>query len=113
MRNLDAIINRLANEQQRCEHLLIEEINAVKKATQLFFDKQAREADSFIALISTTLDDIINRVENGYPITEGLKHDDNDPLPAIVTRKKILPSQLEATERAIEAELAGRAKDAA
>ena len=113
MRNIDAIINKLANEQQRCEHLLIDEINAVKKATQLFFDKQAREADSFIALISTTLDDIINRVQNGYPANEALKHDDEDPLPAIVTRKKILPTQLEAAERAVEAELASESKDAA
>ena len=113
MRNIDAIINKLANEQQRCEHLLIDEINAVKKATQLFFDKQAREADSFIALISTTLDDIINRVQNGYPANEGLAHDDSDPLPAIVTRKKILPAQLEAAERAVEAELESGAKDAA
>lgn len=113
MRNLDAIINRLSNEQQRCEHLLIEEIQAVKKATQLFFDKQAREADSFIALISTTLDDIVNRVQNGYPITEGVQHDDNDPLPSIVTRKKILPTQLEAAERAVETELASTSKDAA
>lgn len=113
MRNLDAIINRLSNEQQRCEHLLIEEIQAVKKATQLFFDKQQREADSFIALISTTLDDIVNRVQNGYPANEGVKHDDNDPLPAIVTRKKILPAQLEAAERAVEAELASASKDAA
>ena len=113
MRNLDAIINRLSNEQQRCEHLLIEEIQAVKKATQLFFDKQQREADSFIALISTTLDDIINRVQNGYPANEGLSHDDSDPLPAIVTRKKILPAQLEAAERAVEAELESGAKGAA
>ena len=113
MRNIDAIINKLANEQQRCEHLLIQEVEAVKKATQLFFDKQAREADSFIALISTTLDDIINRVQNGYPATEGVQYDDNDPLPSIVTRKKVLASQLEAAERAIETELAGGTKDAA
>lgn len=113
MRNIDAIINKLANEQQRCEHLLIEEIQAVKKATQLFFDKQAREADSFIALISTTLDDIINRVQNGYPASEGLQYDESDPLPSIVTRKKVLPAQLEAAERAIQAELEGGTKDAA
>ena len=113
MKNIDAIIIRLSAEQQRCEQLLIEEIQAVKKATQLFFDKQAREADSFIALISTTLDDIANRVQNGYPANEGVKHDDNDPLPSIVTRKKILPAQLEAAERAIQAELEGGTKDAA
>lgn len=113
MKNIDAIIVRLSAEQQRCEHLLIEEINAVKKATQLFFDKQQREADSFIALISTTLDDIANRVQNGYPVTEGIKHDEDDPLPSIVTRKKISASQLEATERAIETALEGGTKDAA
>ena len=113
MRNIDAIINKLANEQQRCEHLLIQEVEAVKKATQLFFDKQAREADAFIALISTTLDDIINRVQNGYPATEGIQHDDSDPLPSIVTRKKILQPQLDAAERAIQAELESGTKDAA
>lgn len=113
MRNIDAIINKLANEQQRCEHLLIQEVEAVKKATQLFFDKQAREADAFIALISTTLDDIINRVQNGYPATEGIQHDDSDPLPSIVTRKKILQPQLDAAERAVQAELESASKDAA
>lgn len=113
MRNIDAIINRLAAEQQRCEHLLTEEINAVKKAVQLFFDKQQREADSFIALISTTLDDIISRVQNGYPANEGIQHDGDDPIPAIVSRKKISSSQLEAATRAVEAELEGSSKDAA
>ena len=113
MRNIDAIINRLANEQQRCEHLLMQEIDAVKKATQLFFEKQAREADSFIALISTTLDDINNRIQNGYPATEGVQYDDSDPLPSIVTRKKVLGSQLETAERAVEAALEGETKDAA
>lgn len=113
MRNLDAIINRLANEQQRCEHLLTEEINAVKKAVQLFFDKQQREADSFIALISTTLDDIINRVQNGYPAHEGIQHDGDDPIPAIISRKKVTASQLETAARAVEAELDSASKDAA
>lgn len=84
MRNLDAIINQLAAEQHRCEHLLIEELKAVKNACKLFFDKQAREADNFMALLNTTLEDIENRVKNGYP-KERKPEDETDPLPAIVT----------------------------
>lgn len=84
MRNLDAIINQLAAEQQRCEHLLIEELEGVKKACTLFFDKQAREADAFIALLNQTLADIEIKIKNGYP-KERQPDADLGPLPAIVT----------------------------
>ena len=84
MRNLDAIINQLAAEQQRCEHLLIEELEGVKKACTLFFDKQAREADAFIALLNQTLADIEIKIKNGYP-KERQPSEDLGPLPAIVT----------------------------
>ncbi len=84
MRNLDAIINQLAAEQHRCEHLLIEDLEGVKKATQLFFDKQSREADAFVALLSQTLADIEVKIKNGYP-RDRKPSDETDPLPAIVT----------------------------
>ena len=87
MRNLDAIINQLSAEQMRCEHLLLEDMEGVKKACTLFFDKQAREADSFMALLHQTLDDIANRVKNGYERKR--EPDDNAPLPAIVTGRKL------------------------
>ena len=86
MRNLDAIINQLANEQQRTEHLLIEDMQAIKKEAQLFFDKQAREADAYLALLVTRFEDIISRVQNGYP--QG-KLEDIGPLPAIVERRTL------------------------
>ena len=87
MRNLDAIINQLAAEQQRCEHLLLEDMEGIKKACTLFFDKQAREADGFIALLHQSLDDIANRVKNGYERKR--EPDDTAPLPAIVTGRKL------------------------
>lgn len=86
MRNLDAIINQLSAEQQRCEHLLLEDMEGVKKACTLFFDKQAREADAFMALLHQTLDDIANRVKNGY---ERKREPDDKPFPAIVTGRKL------------------------
>ena len=88
MRNLDAIINQLAAEQHRCEHLLIEELEGMKKATQLFFDKQAREADAFLALLNQTLEDISVKVKNGYP-RDRKPSDETDPLPAIVTGRTL------------------------
>lgn len=88
MRNLDAIINQLAAEQQRCEHLLIDEMESVKKACTLFFDKQQREADAFIALLLQTFDDITIKVKNGYP-KEQRPANETDPLPAIVTGRKL------------------------
>lgn len=112
MRNIDAIINKLANEQQRCEHLLINEVVAVKKALQLFFDKQQREADSFVALMSTTLDDIVARVQNGYPAVE-TPHDEDDPLPSIVTRKKVSAAQVQTLEAAISSAVEPSTQDAA
>ena len=45
MRNLDAIINQLSAEQQRCSHLLLGDVENIKTACTLFFDKQQREAD--------------------------------------------------------------------
>ena len=87
MRNLDAIINQLSAEQMRCEHLLLEDMEGVKKACTLFFDKQAREADAFMALLHQTLDDIANRVKNGYERKR--EPDDDKPFPAIVTGRKL------------------------
>ena len=87
MRNLDAIINQLAAEQQRCEHLLLEDMEGVRKAATLFFDKQAREADAFLALLTTTLGEISSRVKNGYDRKR--EPDDDAPLPAIVTGRKL------------------------
>lgn len=86
MRNLDAIINQLANEQQRTSHLLKDDITAIKKEAQLFFDKQAREADAYLALLVTRFDDLMSRIDNGYP--QG-KQEDIGPLPAIVERRTL------------------------
>ena len=94
MRNLDAIINQLSAEQMRCEHLLLEDMEGVKKACTLFFDKQAREADAFMALLHQTLDDIANRVKNGYERKR--EPDDNGPLPAIVTGRKLTDEERQA-----------------
>lgn len=85
MRNLDAIINQLANEQSRTEHLLLSDIEAVKNEARLFFDKQAREADSFLALLSMRFDDITARVRDGYPKASEAQTD--EPFPAIVQRR--------------------------
>lgn len=92
MRNLDAIINQLSAEQQRCEHLLLDDMESVKKACVLFFDKQQREADAFMALISKTFEDITTKVQNGYPKStdEGF-----DNLPAIVTGRKLTDEERE------------------
>lgn len=84
MRNLDAIINQLANEQQRTSHLLREDIEAIKKEAQLFFDKQAREADAYLALLCTRFDDLLSRIDNGYP--QGQLESIGD-IPAIVQRR--------------------------
>ena len=84
MRNLDAIINQLANEQQRTEHLLLEDIEAIKQEARLFFDKQTREADAYMALLVTRFEDVISRVKNGYPKGQ---QEDLGPFPAIVERR--------------------------
>lgn len=85
MKNLDAIINQLSNEQLRTEALLMKDVEKVKNACRLFFDKQAREADAFIALLSTTLDDIIARVRDGYPNHEP----EDDKIPAVVSGRPL------------------------
>lgn len=93
MRNLDAIINQLSNEQQRTEHLLVEDLKAIKKEAQLFFDKQAREADSYVALLSTRFDDLVARIQNGYPKEQGFGELTEDPVPEFLTRPKV-PSKV-------------------
>lgn len=111
MRNLDAIINQLSNEQQRCSSLLLEDMNKVKSACKLFFDKQTREletfkehqqkdADSFFALLNTSLEDIMVKVQNGYP-REQKPESETDPLPAIVTGRKLTNEERAALEEAI------------
>ena len=54
----------------------------------MFFDKQQREADSFMAMLSSAFDDIAVKVQNGYP-KEQKTADETDPLPAIVTGRKL------------------------
>jgi hypothetical protein len=93
MRNLDAIINQLANEQQRTEALLVQDIEAIKQEAKLFFDKQAREADAYIALLTMRFDDIVSRVKNGYPKGQ---QEDIGPLPAIVERRILSDEEREA-----------------
>ena len=111
MRNLDAIINQLSAEQQRCSSLLLEDMNKVKSACKLFFDKQTREletfkehqqkdADSFFALLNTSLEDIMVKVQNGYP-REQKPESETDPLPAIVTGRKLTNEERAALEEAI------------
>lgn len=111
MRNLDAIINQLSAEQQRCSSLLLEDMNKVKTACKFFFDKQAREletfkerqqkdADGFFALLNTSLEDIMVKVQNGYP-REQKPQTDTDPLPAIVTGRKLSNEERAALEEAI------------
>lgn len=92
MRNLDAIINQLANEQQRTSHLLREDIEAIKKEAQLFFDKQAREADAYLALLVMRFDDLLSRIDNGYP--QG-QLEDISPVPAIVQRRTLSDEERE------------------
>lgn len=93
MKNLDAIINQLSNEQLRTEALLIEDLKAIKKEAQLFFDKQQREADAYLALLSTRFDDLVSRIENGYPKNE--RNDvpmpvapNDDPVPSFLLKPK-------------------------
>jgi hypothetical protein len=93
MRNLDAIINQLANEQSRTEHLLLSDIEAVKNEARLFFDKQAREADSFLALLSMRFDDITARVRDGYPKASEAEPDGS--FPAIVQRRTLSDGERE------------------
>jgi hypothetical protein len=99
MRNLDAIINQLANEQQRTEHLLVDDLKGIKKEAQLFFDKQAREfqsfyeqrqkeSDAYMALLATRFDDLIVRIQHGYPKEEGFRELTEDPVPAFLMRPK-------------------------
>ncbi len=92
MRNLDAIINQLANEQQRTSHLLKDDIAAIKKEAQLFFDKQAREADAYLALLCTRFDDLLSRIDNGYP--QGQLESIGD-IPAIVQRRTLSEEERE------------------
>lgn len=117
MRNLDSIINQLSAEQQRCEWLLLEDMNKVKAACKMFFDKQERElttfrerqqkdADAFFALLDTTLEDIMNRVKNGYP-KEQAPEGDKDPLPAIVTGRKLTPDEASELEKALDQAIKG------
>lgn len=100
MKNLDGIINQLANEQLRTEHLLMQDLESVKKACTLFFDKQAREADSFLALLHTSLEDIMSRVKNGYPKDEHLD-EPMEPIPAIVTGRKLTKEERDRVEKAV------------
>ena len=111
MRNLDAIINQLSAEQQRCSSLLLDDMNKVKTACKLFFDKQTREletfkehqqkdADNFFALLNSSLEDIMVKVQNGYP-KEQKPDSDTDPLPAIVTGRKLSDEERAALEDAI------------
>lgn len=117
MRNLDAIINQLSNEQQRCSSLLLEDMNKVKAACKLFFDKQTRElenfkehqqkdADGFFALLNTSLEDIMVKVQNGYP-REQKPEMDTDPLPAIVTGRKLTPDEASELEKALDQAVKG------
>lgn len=107
MRNLDAIINQLSAEQMRCEHLLLEDMEGIKKACTLFFDKQAREADSFMALLHTTLDDIASKVKNGYERKR--EPDDGRPFPAIVTGRKLTDEERAALLGAVDDAAQGEA----
>lgn len=102
MRNLDAIINQLANEQQRTEHLLVDDLKAIKQEAQLFFDKQAREADAYLALLSQRFDDVVNRIQNGYPKEEGFRELTEDPVPAFLTKPKHSDSILAAIADAVQ-----------
>ena len=100
MRNLDAIINQLSSEQMRCEHLLLDDMENIKKACTLFFDKQQREADAFMALLAQTFDDITAKVKNGYP-REQKPLDESDPLPAIVTGRRLTDEEREEILKAV------------
>ena len=113
MRNLDAIINQLANEQQRTEHLLVDDLKAIKHEAQLFFDKQAREfqtfheqkqkdADGYMALLATRFDDVINRIQNGYPKEEGFRELTEDPVPAFLMKPKNSDAVLAAIAEAVQ-----------
>lgn len=104
MRNLDAIINQLANEQQRTEHLLVEDLHAIKKEAQLFFDKQTRElqafyeqkqkdADGYTAILAIRFDDIITKIQNGYPKDNGFGKDNGEPIPEFLTRPKVVSDE--------------------
>lgn len=110
MRNLDAIINQLANEQQRTEHLLVEDLKAIKHEAQLFFDKQAREfqtfhdqrakeADGYMALLALRFDDVMARIQNGYPKDQGFGELTEDPVPAFLVKPK--PGSVAAVEQAL------------
>ena len=109
MRNLDAIINQLSNEQQRTEHLLVEDLKAIKHEAQLFFDKQARElqtfyeqkqkdADGYMALLSMRFDDVLLRIQNGYPKEKGFGELTEDPVPEFLTRPKVVAALAEAVD---------------
>lgn len=113
MRNLDAIINQLANEQQRTEHLLVDDLKAIKQEAQLFFDKQAREfqsfyeqkqkdADAYMSLLATRFDDVINRIQNGYPKEEGFRELTEDPVPAFLMKPKNSDALLAAIADAVQ-----------
>lgn len=93
MRNLDAIINQLANEQQRTEHLLVEDLQAIKKEAVLFFDKQAREADAYIALLTQRFESVVAKIQNGYPKEQGFGELTEDPIPEFLRRPKIVTDE--------------------
>ena len=84
MRNLDTIINQLSAEQQRTEHLLLDDIQSVREATKLFFDRQQKEMDTFLGTISMYLDGIANRVKNGYPA---------ENMPSIVSGRQLTEAE--------------------
>lgn len=84
MRNLDTIINQLSAEQQRTEHLLLDDIQSVREATKLFFDRQQKEMDTFLGTISMYLDGIANRVKNGYP---------TENMPSIVSGRQLTDAE--------------------
>ena len=84
MRNLDAIINQLSAAQQRTEHLLLDDIQRVREATRIFFDRQQKEADQFVAAVSGHLDTIAERIKNGYP---------SEPMPSIVTGRQLTDAE--------------------
>lgn len=93
MRNLDAIINQLANEQQRTEHLLVEDLKAIKQEAVLFFDKQAREADAYIALLSQRFEDVVIKIQNGYPKEKGFGDLTEEPIPEFLRRPKVVSDE--------------------
>lgn len=94
MRNIESLINQLSAEAQRHEHLIIEDLEEVKKACGLFFDKQQREMDAFYALINKAVEDVSTRVKNGYPKDHRM-NEDYGQMPAIVTGRSLTNEERE------------------